>query len=272
MHNALENRIIGNTINNNQTINQTIDNNPKVYTHKPMQPDNKRIDINDRNNLFTHNTEGIKIMKRKTESTTTRRRRTVTKTYRGFPLGNEEYDARLLDGTIDIIDASLEQHSKVLLKRYDLHLPQETPPEHIKDVLSDVTAEMIRDLSRPRTRGVEKPRPPLDPKYMMTIEQSEADRPHAHMVLALNGNVVQSGYYPTQEMKAIVERKLGSAALLHECRNGEHMVHRGNDEELAEAVRATSYIAKVRTKEKNRGREMMRSQLKRKQQRDDAQE
>ena len=78
--------------------------------------------------------------------------------------------------------------------------------------------------------------------------------------MAFNSNVIQNGYYPVQEMKAIVQRKLGNAALLHECRNGEFLLHRGNDAEMAEAVRAASYLCKVRTKERNQGREMMRSQ------------
>ncbi len=190
-----------------------------------------------------------------------RKRKTVSKNYRGFTLGTEDaYDTKILDATLDILNSSLEKHDKILAKRLDIHLPQDTPPDHCKKILSDVTAEIMRDLNRPRIRGVEKARPALDPKYIMTIEQNQSDQPHGHMVLTLNGNNVKSGYHPTQEMKKIVERKLGNAALLHECQNGEFMLHRGNAEELAEVVRATSYIAKVRTKENNQGRELMRSQ------------
>ena len=47
----------------------------------------------------------------------------------------------------------------------------------------------------------------------------------------------------------------------HEYMNGEWLIHRGNEEELREVVRATSYMAKVRTKENNQGREMMRRVL-----------
>ena len=121
-----------------------------------------------------------------------------------------------------------------------------------------------RNFNRPRVRGVAKPRPSLDAQYIMTTEQNEADTQHGHIVLTLNGNHVQSGYYPMQEIKAIVERKLGRDTLVHECRDGEWLIHRGNEDELAEVIRGTSYIAKVRTKERNQGREMMRSQLKRK--------
>ncbi len=205
--------------------------------------------------------------KNETEITTNiRRRRTVvSKTYRGFELGTEEaYDAKLLDAEIDVLNASLENHSKVLVKRFDIHLPQDTPQEQCKEVLSDVTGEIVRNFNRSRTRGVEKPRPALDPKYMMTVERNESKQPHAHAIITFNGNAVQKGYYPTQEIKEIVERKLGNAALVHECRDGEWLIHRGNDDELKEVVRATSYVAKIRTKEKNQGREMMRSQLKRK--------
>ena len=194
-----------------------------------------------------------------------RRRRTVNKTYRGFELGTEDaYDAKLLDGTIDVLESSLEKHSRVLVKRIDLHLPSDIDPEQRNKVFSDVTGEIVRNFNRPRVRGVAKPRPSLDAQYIMTTEQNEADTQHGHIVLTLNGNHVQSGYYPMQEIKAIVERKLGRDTLVHECRDGEWLIHRGNEDELAEVIRGTSYIAKVRTKERNQGREMMRSQLKRK--------
>ena len=210
--------------------------------------------------------KGVFEMQENNDKTSnSRRRRTVSKTYRGFGLGNEEaYDAKLLDAEIDVLNSSLQNHSKVLVKRFDIHLPQDTPQEQCKEVLSDVTGEIVRNFNRSRTRGVEKPRPALDPRYMMTVEQNESDQPHAHAIITFNGNAVEKGYYPTQEIKEIVERKLGNAALVHECRDGEWLLHRGNEEELAEVVRATSYISKVRTKEKNRGRELMRSQLKRK--------
>ena len=199
------------------------------------------------------------------QDSTKRRRRIVSRNYRGYPLGNEEaYDARLIDGMIEVIDDSLEQHSRVLVKRIDIRLPDDMPPEESKKALSDVNAEIMRNFNRSRTRGVDKPRPSLDAEYMMTIERNESDRPHGHVSVLFNGNVVENGYHPMQEMKTIVERKLGNAALLHECRNGEFMLHRGNEEEKAEVVRATSYMAKVKTKENNRGREVMRSHLKRK--------
>ncbi len=193
-----------------------------------------------------------------------RRRKIVSKTYRGFELGTEEaYDAKLLDAEIDVLNSSLQNHSKVLVKRFDIHLPENTPSDKCKEVLSDVTGEIVRNFNRPRTRGVKKPRPSLDTRYIMTVEQKESNQPHAHAILTFNGNAIQKGYYPTQEIKDIVERKLGNAALVHECRNGEFMVHRGNEEDIAEVIRATSYIAKVRTKENNQGREIMRSQLNR---------
>lgn len=193
-----------------------------------------------------------------------RRRKIVSKTYRGFELGTEEaYDAKLLDAEIDVLNSSLQNHSKVLVKRFDIHLPENTPSDKCKEVLSDVTGEIVRNFNRARTRGVKKPRPSLDTRYIMTVEQKESNQPHAHAILTFNGNAIQKGYYPTQEIKDIVERKLGNAALVHECRNGEFMVHRGNEEDIAEVIRATSYIAKVRTKENNQGREIMRSQLNR---------
>ena len=196
---------------------------------------------------------------------TNRRRKIVSNNYRGFELGNEEaYDAKLLDAEMDILNDSLENHSKVLVKRIDLHLPSNTAPEQCKEKFSDVMGGIVRNFNRPRVRGVAKPRPSLDTQYIMTTEKNEADVPHGHIVLTLNGNHVQSGYYPMQEIKNIVKRKFGKDTLVHECRNGEFLIHRGNEEELAEAIRATSYIAKVRTKENNQGREVMRSQLNRK--------
>ena len=191
-----------------------------------------------------------------------RRRKIVNHTYKGFELGNEEaYDTKLLDADIDAITSSLKEHSKVLAKRIDLHLPKDTQPDKCNEMFSDVMGEIVRNFNRPRKRGVPKQRPSLDARYVMTTEQNEAETPHAHLVLTLNGNRVQNGYYPMQEIKAIAERKLGSDTLVHECRNGEWMLHRGNEAELREVVKATSYIAKVRTKENNQGREMMRSQL-----------
>ena len=193
-----------------------------------------------------------------------RRRKIVSNSYKGYTLGKEPaYDAKILDATLEIVNASLAEHSKLLAKRYDFHLPKDTPPEKSKEIISDVTAEIVRNFNRTRTRGVEKPRPSLDTRYIMVIEQHESDQPHIHAIFTYNGNVIQNGYYPTQEIKDIVERKLGNAALVHECRNGEFIVHRGNEEDIAEVIRATSYIAKVRTKENNQGREIMRSQLNR---------
>ncbi|MBQ7179136.1 MAG: inovirus-type Gp2 protein [Victivallales bacterium] len=205
-------------------------------------------------------------MQNNTENTgRSRRRKIVSNSYKGYQLGNEDaYDAKILDASIDIIGSSLENHSKVLAKRYDFHLPKDTPPGKSKEIISDVTAEIVRNFNRPRTRGVEKPRPSLDTRYIMVVEQHESDQPHIHAIFTFNANVMQSGYYPTQEIKEIVGRKLGNAALVHECRNGEFLLHRGNEEDMVEVIRATSYIAKTRTKESNQGREMMRSQLKRK--------
>lgn len=195
-----------------------------------------------------------------------RRRKVVTGTHNGFALGTEEqgYDANLLDATHEVLDASLAAHAKVLAKRYDLHLPKDTPPEVANDIIGDVVREIARNFRRPRKRGVEKVRPGLDALYIMTLEQHDSPVPHGHLLLTLNGDLVQSGYYPTQEMKGIVRRKLGTDTLLHECDHGEWLIHRGDDAELREVIRATSYMSKVRTKEHNTGRELMRSQLKKK--------
>ena len=124
---------------------------------------------------------------------TKRRRKIVSNTYRGFELGNEEaYDAKLLDAEMDILNDSLEKHSKVLVKRFDIHLPLDTPQEKCKEVLSDVTGEIMRNFNRTRTRGVQKPRAALDSKYIMTVEQHESPQPHIHAIFTFNGkNIVR---------------------------------------------------------------------------------
>ena len=43
----------------------------------------------------------------------------------------------------------------------------------------------------------------------------------------------KEGCYPVQEIKVIVERKLGRDTLVHECRNGEWLIHRSNEDEPA---------------------------------------
>ena len=204
-------------------------------------------------------------MNNESNEASVRKRNIVCEIYRGYTLGSEgAYDARLLEATLEVINASLADHSKVLVKRVDFHAPQNITPEKSKEAMGNVMAEIMRNLNRPRTRGVEKSRPALGARYIMVPEKNKAENPHNHCIIAMNGNLVQKGYYPMQEIKNIVERKLGNAALVHECRNGEWLLHRGNEDELAEVVRATSYIAKVRTKENNKGREVMRSQLNRK--------
>lgn len=191
------------------------------------------------------------------------RRLTTEPEYHGLPINvgsNNDLpcDTKIL-GTIErVMKRSLEEHSRILVARFDLTFPQTCEPHGNKE-FKEIMKQTVTSIQRHDN---------TKPEYVAVREQSEDGGYHYNGILILDNRVKKSPMKVLKEMERIEGNVLGlddqtgtcNWGLVHSGSNI-HIVHRGNDEEFAEAFHRASYLAKLKEKG-DEGRELFCSKTK----------
>ena len=129
---------------------------------------------------------------------------------------------------------ALEQHSKVLIVRFDLHVPEYTEDNAF-------VSEFMKKLSywiKHKYKGVNEVR------YLWVRELEKVKQQHYHVVLMLNGNKIWNPYYIHLEGKKIWADLRGTSYYISKY----HHFHRDDHDKICEAFKHISYLAKARGK------------------------
>lgn len=159
-----------------------------------------------------------------------------------------------LDQIIDRIEYMTESHSKTLCVRVDIMNDADgyTPLE--RHHLTRVLEETKRHLESKHRDSRNK----LDFHYVWTTEQTcNAEHPHYHCFILVNGNAIQNGYSIKEVLNRYVMKwqRTDKQGLVHFSEsNGPRgiMINRNApdyERRKADAVYAGSYLAKTRSKE-----------------------
>jgi len=147
---------------------------------------------------------------------------------------------------------SLQKHCRVFIVRLDIHLPQE------------IAQEMIRTFNH---RFIEKEKNAgFDPLYIMVRELSSEKNIHYHMGLFLDGNRTNNLYQHFQNARIVLENICGPYGCINECNDGHRngiMIERNTAtyNDLTEALRQFSYLAKIKSKENVPGKTFFYSKV-----------
>lgn len=198
-----------------------------------------------------------------------RRKVTVEKEYQGHPiLTDKEHglgcDVKILESVKRTLDSALEDHSRVMLFRYDVRLPEGVCPDS-NAIFSSSQADFVKYLKRND----------LDPRYVAVREESSS-KPHYHVAMLVDNNKTRSPYYHLKKINAIVTSKVGAVTgdyshtgLVDYCdkdpqgshQSNTHIIHRNDPESYDDAFQRSSYLAKVNTKPSKGQRELFGSKL-----------
>ena len=130
--------------------------------------------------------------------------------------------------------AALEQHSQILVVRFDLHVPQYT-------LDNAQISEFISKLNY-WIKGYYKAINEV--RYVWVREHEKAKQQHYHVVLMLNGNKIRNPYYIHEKGKEIWSSLRGTS--YHIAKH--HHFHRDNHNSVCGAFYHISYLAKARGK------------------------
>jgi len=128
----------------------------------------------------------------------------------------------------------IEQHSQVLIVRFDLHVPQYTEDNA---QVSEFMAKLSYWTKR-HYKGVNEVR------YVWVREHEKAKQQHYHVVLMLNGNKIRNPYYIHEKGKEIWSSLRGTSYHISK----HHHFHRDDHDSICEAFYHISYLAKARGK------------------------
>ena len=128
----------------------------------------------------------------------------------------------------------LEQHSQVLIVRFDLHVPQYTEDNA---QISEFMAKLNHWI-KTRYKGVNKVR------YVWVREHEKAKQQHYHVALMLNGNKIRNPYYIHEKGKEIWSFLRGTSYHISK----HHHFHRDDHDSICKAFYHISYLAKARGK------------------------
>lgn len=161
---------------------------------------------------------------------------------------------KTLDQIIDRIEYMTEMHSKTLCVRLDI--TNDTSGYSILE--RHHMTRVLEETSRHLESKLIKSRNTLDFHYVWTTEQtSEAEYPHYHCFILVNGNAIQNGYSIKEALNRYVMKwqQTAKEGLVHFSKsNGKFgiMINRNAsdfEQRKEDAVYAGSYLAKTRTKE-----------------------
>jgi hypothetical protein len=130
---------------------------------------------------------------------------------------------------------AIEQHSKVLIVRFDLHVPEYTEDNAF-------VSEFMKKLSywiKYKYKGVNEVR------YLWVRELEKVKQQHYHVVLMLNGNKIRNPRYIHDKGKEIWSGLRGT--IYHYVKKFHHF-HRDDHDKICEAFYHISYLAKARGK------------------------
>ncbi len=172
------------------------------------------------------------------------------------PLPNYSYKEEILSPLGTILQIYIEEHSKTLAVRFDLHYTQGYPLIESNKHISETIAYISKKYKR---QG-------LDPKYFWVMEQHQSSHPHYHVVLFLDGQKVRSYAHVFHNVEQAWARALqieDASGLVHHCnvdcngsvdmnRNGLE-IRRCDDEvtrqaQLQAVYKQISYLAKENDK------------------------
>ena len=128
----------------------------------------------------------------------------------------------------------LEQHSQILIVRFDLHVPQYTEDN---TQISGFMAKLNYWI-KSHYKGVNEVR------YVWAREHEKAKQQHYHVVLMLNGNKIRNPYYIHEKGKEIWSSLRGTSYHISK----HHHFHRDDHDSICEAFYHISYLAKARGK------------------------
>ena len=129
----------------------------------------------------------------------------------------------------------LEQHSQILIVRFDLHVPQYTEDNA---QISEFMAKLNYWI-KSHYKGVNEVR------YVWVRELEKAKRQHYHVVLMLNGNKIRNPHYIHMKGQKIWTGLKGTTYRFVEKF---HHFHRDDHDSACEAFYHISYLAKARGK------------------------
>ncbi len=142
----------------------------------------------------------------------------------------------LVEKMADEFWAALELHSRVLAIRIDLH----TDDEALKNVaIEDLLRWLKQDLKRAyRMKNI---------GHVWVSEFGKKKKRHWHLVLLLDGNILQSSWVVIDKVKTYWEltKMNGEVKVPRNCFT---RIIRGDEESFNEAFYRSSYLAKERSK------------------------
>lgn len=128
----------------------------------------------------------------------------------------------------------LEQHSQILIVRFDLHVNQYTEDNA---QISEFMTKLNYWIKSQYT-GVNEVR------YVWVREHEKSKQQHYHVVLMLNGNKIKNPYYIHEQGKQIWANLRGTSYHISK----HHHFHRNDHDSICGAFYHISYLAKARGK------------------------
>jgi hypothetical protein len=183
----------------------------------------------------------------------------------------EKYDQKIIDKYEELRDEGLENHSKLVQKRFDLTAPVgfELTPQHMYRFTDYLTRNLKRNNPLPDNGGKRSsgrqgivPKHQLDPSIMLVREQNDPNRNfHVHGIVFFNGQARLNGYYVQKQIERVWNNLMGvtkkdSGLVNNPVQNGtDHIVMNRNEPDFEqkkqEAYTQALYLAKTRSKELN---------------------
>jgi|TARA_R110000824_G_scaffold391527_3_gene589377 hypothetical protein len=155
----------------------------------------------------------------------------------------------LVERMADEFWAALQLHSKVLAVRIDLHTDD---PVMKNDAVEDLLRWLKQDLKRTyRMKNI---------GHVWAREFGKKKKRHWHLVLLLDGNILQNSWMLIEKIKGYWEqtKNFGEVKVPQKCFT---QIIRGDEESFNEAFYRSSYLAKERSKFVGGGRSFGSSRL-----------
>lgn len=189
------------------------------------------------------------------------------RTYEGFDIQSQRGSLvkNYLDRTFACIENALNKYSRVSMMRFDLHLPDNTPPSITLDnniitrFFSSLKEKIENSQASSRRNGARVHESDID--YIWCREVSKTGKVHYHVAIFLNGysyKFIGKFILTGGNMYARIHEAWGSAlytfpedlqGLIHIPENPSYEIIRGNEETIREAFHRISYLCKIDTKE-----------------------
>ncbi|WP_298069337.1 inovirus-type Gp2 protein [uncultured Mailhella sp.] len=159
---------------------------------------------------------------------------------------------KALDKIESTFNSMLDQHSKVMVVRFDVRYPNNDNIQCNKNQVYDFTYNLKRSLNREKIGGGHK----VDAKLMYVEEQDKSIHKHYHFNVIVNANAKNKSYPILQKAERLWKKSLGTEqdGLIDFCSSHENgiIIDKNSDDfnsNYNKAFYQVSYLAKVRGKE-----------------------